>query len=126
MDRHKYNFPAIERLKQLNLFKLLLENGRASNLSPLRMTVYKIPFNGESNLQVAFSVPKRKFKRAVDRNLLKRRMRESYRLNCHDVREGIKNSDFTLLILFTYLNHEFKDYQTIESAMIRHLKSVEL
>ena len=124
MDRQKNKFPAVERLKQLNLFKLLLENGRASNLPPLRMTVHKIPFNGESNLQVAFSVPKRKFKRAVDRNLLKRRMREAYRLNCNSVRESLKTNDYTVLILFTYIPNEFKDYQVIESAMIRHLDSV--
>lgn len=67
--------------------------------------------------QVAFSVPKRRFKKAVDRNRIKRQMREAYRLN-----KTILNENYA--IVFVYLPHDKLDYKTIEVAMINTLKQI--
>jgi len=74
-----FSFPKSERLSKKKIIQELFEKGSSFYLYPFR--VY---FQNSPDLpahQVMFSVSKRNFKRAVDRNLLKRRMKESYRLN---------------------------------------------
>jgi len=74
--------------------------------------------------QVLFSVSKKQFKKAVDRNLIRRRCKESYRLN--------KESFVTLptesrpsYIAFLYLAKEITTYDVIETAMKQTLKRLE-
>ena len=64
------------------------------------------------------SVPKRNFKRAVKRNLLKRRMRESYRLNCGRL-EGRKVDMFVY-----YIGKTVEDYGRIEKSFVEILDDV--
>ncbi len=73
-------FGRAEKLKSKKLIDLLFEKGKSVSASPIRMIYYK----NESDApmpQVLFSVSKRNFKRAVDRNRIKRQMREVYRLS---------------------------------------------
>lgn len=67
-----------ERLRGKIVVQRLFAEGKAFTCYPLRV-VYK--HNASCEQKVLFSVPKKRFKRAVDRNRIKRLMRESYRLN---------------------------------------------
>ena len=75
----------------------------------------------EGNLQMGVSVGKRHFKRAVDRNLLKRRIREAYRKQKHDVKELLVASGISMDIFFVYSNARISDYAEIETAMANGL-----
>ena len=67
---------------------------------------------------VAFTVPKKTFKKAVERNLLKRRMRESYRLNYRKILElFINQNNKQLQLLIIYIGKEILDYRVIEKNM---------
>jgi len=68
-------------------------------------------------LKMAVSVPKRLFKRAVDRNLLKRRIREAYRLQKPVFLELINDSGISLQVVIQYRGREIESYQTIEKKM---------
>jgi ribonuclease P protein component len=72
---------------------------------------------GEGVLQMGVSVGKRHFKRAVDRNLLKRRIREAYRKQKLELKETLMASGISMDIFFVYSNARISEYAEIETAM---------
>jgi ribonuclease P protein component len=73
---------------------------------------------------MAVSVPKRLFKKAVDRNLLKRRIREAYRLNKSDLYNLVKRKDLKLILLIQYQHREITGYLAIEEALLKGLSKL--
>ncbi len=73
--------------------------------------------NVDGILQMGVSVGKRHFKRAVDRNLLKRRIREAYRKQKHELKEILTASGISMDIFFVYSNARISEYTEIASAM---------
>jgi len=67
--------------------------------------------------QVVFSVPKRLFKRAHDRNLLKRQLREVYRHQKQDLYQALELNDRKIAFMIVYIAKEKLDFSQIESAM---------
>ena len=67
--------------------------------------------------QVVFSVPKRLFKRAHDRNLLKRQMRETYRLRKHELYELLNSNGKKIVFMLVYIAKEKVEFKQLESAM---------
>jgi ribonuclease P protein component len=105
-------------LKSQKEIAVLLRNGKSILKYPLRC-VYLEESNGKDSgkgLAVAFSVPKKRIKLAVQRNKVKRRIREAFRLNkgsiLLDKDTGKKRS-----ILFIYVAEEVLDYRIIEKSM---------
>ena len=77
----KYSFRKEERLSKDKLIQELFDKGSSFYLVPFKVFFMPNPDREISSHQVMISVSKRNFKRAVDRNLIKRRVREAYRLN---------------------------------------------
>lgn len=77
-------------------------------------------------IQAAFSVPKKKFKKAVDRNRLKRQMRNVYRLYLPTLKEQVLPLQKNLYLIFVYNQTEMLDYALIEKAMHRFFKQLDL
>lgn len=76
-----YTFRKEERLCSRKYLDLLFKNGSSFLLYPFRISYLFVDVVTDMQAQVVINVPKRRYKRAVDRNLLKRRIREAYRLN---------------------------------------------
>jgi len=74
---------------------------------------------------MAVSVPKRLFKRAVDRNLLKRRIREAYRLNKPGLYDLLQQKGRKLNMVIQYKQREMTDFSTIEEGLRKGLKKLE-
>ncbi|MBQ8838494.1 MAG: ribonuclease P protein component [Bacteroidales bacterium] len=89
---------------------MLLADGRHGSVAGMRY-LYRNG-NGIGVNRIMISVPKKLFKRAVKRNLLKRRIRESYRRQKHNllIQEGLD-------VLLTYSTKEISDYGTIYSTI---------
>lgn len=86
-------------------FQLIVREGKTLRAGTM-LCSYKINPCSETNLRpiirAGFSVPRRIVKKAIDRNKVKRLMRESYRLNKDMISEDVNKSDFCLDILFVF------------------------
>jgi len=70
-------------------------------------------------VQFAFVVPKKNFPLAKDRNLLKRRMRESVRLHKHTLYEVLNTKNKQLVLAFVFHSKKITDYATIVNAVVQ-------
>ena len=111
------SFPKSQKLTSKRLIEQLFEHGKAINLSPLRLIKLPNPVQENTETQALFTVPSRNFKRAVDRNLLKRRMREAYRLN-----KSLLPAEPKWLLAYIYIDKEILPYEPIEQKMVESLK----
>ncbi|MBA3666092.1 MAG: ribonuclease P protein component, partial [Bacteroidetes bacterium] len=75
-------------------------------------------------VQAMFVVPKRQFKKAHDRNKLKRRMREAYRLHKSEFYEGLRVTDKKLILAFIFVGKKIEEYSTIEKAIVKEITSL--
>lgn len=102
----------------------LFANGLSAKSYPLR-AVYA--FSGRTDgarAQFLISVPKKKIRKAVGRVQVRRRIRESYRLNRRFLLPSLENAGMKADIAFIYLSDEIKDYALIEQKMQRVLESI--
>jgi ribonuclease P protein component len=117
-------FKKEERLHSRSIIKDLFEKGKAINTFPIR-TVFKIiPERPNPTVQAAFSVSKKKFKKAVDRNLIKRRMREAYRTNKTLLKDHFAAEGSDCYIMFIYTGSELVEYVEIRDKIILTLQRI--
>lgn len=103
-----------ERLKSKKLIDKLYKEGSSVKAFPLRMVFLQTEHTSDYPAQIGVSVAKRNFKKAPDRNRLKRLMRESYRLQKEIV---YNNLDLPYVFMISYLGKEEKDYEEIYAKM---------
>jgi len=73
----------------------------------------ELPLPGVS-LQVMFTVSKKRFKKAVDRNRIKRMMREVYRLNRHPLTDALQNANKTMALSVIYTGQQLPDFVSLK------------
>ena len=119
IEMKKYTFTKEERLCSKRLIDDLFHNGSSFVVYPFRVVFLVKPDNPnqEFPVQVITSVPKKRFKRAVDRNYLKRLMRESYRLEKHQLYSILKDHSLNLLLAIQYVSNEKLSLETLQSKL---------
>ena len=123
----KHTFSKAERLSSKKIIDKLFEKGSEKTnsvfLYPFRVVYLSEP-NPENELtSIIISVSKRSFKKAVDRNLIKRRIREAYRLNKHLILEN-KSIILPSNIGFIYVGKEILPFAMIETKIIAILQKI--
>ena len=118
----KNTFTKEERLSWKRHIDLLFEKGQSFIAFPLRVIFLPCSEEHPVPASILVSVSKRKFKRAVKRNRVKRQIREAYRLNKHDLINHLAATDKTIFLAFLYLDNEIKPYSNVEKAMKKALK----
>ena len=113
-DPMKFTFRKEERLKSEKTIKELFERGSSFYFFPFKVVLRANPEENYPYHQVLFSVSKKSFKRAVDRNLIKRRMRESFRLNKNLLPENPK-----LCIAYIYNAKDILTFAQIQDRLVK-------
>ncbi len=118
----KQTFQRGERLKSRKLIEQLFQKGQSFGTYPLRLVWMEVE-SPQSDYPVQFtvSVSKRKFKRAVQRNRLKRQVREAWRLQKAGLYAKLpEGKQFAFLVIYT--GKEAFDYAVIEKAMRKMIR----
>ena len=103
-----------ERLKSKKLIGKLYEEGKSIKVFPLRMVYVPAKQEMKFPVQVGVSVPKRNFKKAVDRNRIKRLLREVYRKEKQVVYDGVKEP---YVFMISYIAKDEWKYADLEHKM---------
>jgi len=107
-----------ERLCSKKLLEELFYNGSSFLLYPFRISWLPSLLNPDIPVQVVINVSKRKFKRAKDRNLLKRRIREVYRLYKGELLYPfLKERNSQVLLSINYIGKEISEYILIDKKL---------
>lgn len=117
MINTRETFDKSERLCSTKIITGLFESGKIFHTSLFKVVWGKSPVQLPFPAQVTFSVSKRGFKLAVTRNLLKRRMRETYRKNKNFLYEKLTSENIQIVFVVILKGNAIADYQTIEKSM---------
>ena len=117
-----YTFTKEERLCNKKLIDQLYHNGSSFLCYPFKVSWLPTNDTQPFPAQVMFSVAKKRYKRAVDRNLLKRRIREAYRLHKQqNLYSLLSETDKKIILSIGYIGKEIADYDLIEKKMLKLL-----
>ena len=121
---HPNSFSKAEHLCGEKRITRLYTQGDAFIAFPMRVVFLIEPKSESEPSSVLVSVPKKRFKRAVKRNRLKRLMREAYRLNKQPFIEKLVEKQLQIHIAFNYISDDVLDFPSIEKKMILSLQKL--
>jgi ribonuclease P protein component len=113
----RHTLSKAERLCSRKLIEELFQSGNSFFCYPFRIiwsvTCRELPYPA----QMAPAVPSRNFKKAVTRNLLRRRIKEAYRKNKEIIYQPLEKKGIKIIFMIQYTGKEVKEYDTIQKAV---------
>lgn len=123
--KERYQFKKNDKLKSRKAIEAVFTRGKSFSLYPFR--VVWMPKNEFSFLQAGVGVSSRQFKKAVDRNRIKRLMREAWRLQKNPLRQLLLDKEKQMSVFILYIGKEITDYKFVSakmSAVIQRLQRI--
>lgn len=108
----RYTLGATERLKSQKIIEQLFKKGKSFSIFPFRV-VWQYQQDSSAILQAGFTVSTRYFKKAVDRNRIRRLMREAYRLQKNELQQIVQDKNKQIAIFIIYTGKELPLYPLI-------------
>ena len=109
----RYTLGKEERLKSRKVIEQLFKEGKAFTAFPFRVIWQFLPEENNNSLKAGFTVSTKYFKKAVDRNRIRRLMKEAYRLQKHTLQTGLCESNQQLVIFIIYVGKEIPEYSLV-------------
>jgi len=119
-------FPKEEKLKSRKLIGQIFSEGSVVKAYPIRIQFIFHDIEDFPPCQVGVSVPKRIFKKAVDRNRIKRQIKEAYRLNKSQFVDTLIRKQKKLAMMIIFSSKDKLDYSKIEELMISVLDKIRI
>ncbi|MBR5861414.1 MAG: ribonuclease P protein component [Bacteroidaceae bacterium] len=118
-------FPLKEHLKSKSVIERLYAEGASVTSYPLRAVFLEQSADKqESTAAILISVAKRRFRHAVDRNLMKRRIREAYRTEKHQFVESLENNNLKMAVAILYIDTKKSSTLFLRKKMGKLLSSI--
>lgn len=125
MALKRFGFGRKEKLKSRKKIEELFLHGKNFSVFPVRVTYQFLP-SEEPVVQVGVTAGKKYFKKAVDRNRIKRLLRESYRLQKNDLLEVVKQKGQKGFLFFMYTDKTIASFDTLQQTMSKCLDRLKL
>ena len=126
MSSKIYSFKKEERLCSKKFLTELFDNGSSFLVYPYRVIWLKSPNQNQPfPIQVVISVPKKRFKSAVDRNLIKRRTKEIYRMGKEEqLYSAVDRHQKKILLGLSYVGKEIHDFDYLQQKIHNLFKTL--
>jgi ribonuclease P protein component len=116
-EKQTYSLGPNERLKSRKLIEQLFKEGKTFSIFPLRIYFVVEPIANKklpmANLQFGVGVSTKNFKKAVDRNRVKRLIREAYRLQKNELKNKLKLNKMHMNLFFIFTGKELPSYDLV-------------
>lgn len=125
MEKKRFGFPKREHLKSKSAIDNLYANGSSVTAFPLRAVFLSSSAEpGTPTAVILISVAKRRFRQAVDRNLMKRRIREAYRLNKQPFIDELQKRSKQIAVAILYIDNRHSSTQFLQRKMQKLLSAI--
>jgi len=121
----RFTFEKKEKLTGETVVTGLFLNGASFIAYPVRVVWTASKTEDSPSLQVLMSVPKKKLKHAVDRNRVKRLLREAYRLHKNELTTLVNEQGLQVRMAFVWIPSEVLDYVKVEKKVLDALSKMQ-
>lgn len=112
-----YSLNKHERLKRRKVIEKLFQSGKTLQVAPI-LAYYSIEqLETKYPAQAGFTVSSRNFKKSVDRNRIKRLMREAYRLQKHILYDGLREKSQQLAVFLVFTGRNIPEFELVKDRM---------
>jgi ribonuclease P protein component len=118
----QFSYSKLEKLKSRKQIENLFAKGKSFNAFPLRIFYTLAPEKNNFPVKVAVGVSKRHFKKAVERNRIKRLLREAYRTQKKDLHLFLKEKKINIVCFISYTDKTLPEYNLIKNKVQQALQ----
>jgi len=125
MTEQNRTYPRSEKLKSRKLIQELFAKGKSVSVAPVKCLFLLKPEGMNELIQTGVGVSARNFRKSVQRNRIKRMMREAYRNNNHSLHQALSQQQTSLALFMLYLGKDMPQWDELQTAVKLALNKLE-
>lgn len=117
MTKHNQTYPRNEKLKSRKLIQEVFARGKSVSVAPIKCLFLIQPPGLTELIQTGVGVSARNFRKSVQRNRIKRMMREAYRINNQSLHQALGQQQIALALFILYLGKDMPEWKELHTAV---------